>query len=216
MQKTFFKYGLVLLWLAIIITPPLLFISRASVDALRTTDSIFPLFGLLGFMLIWSQIMLGAFLQPLTRLFPNAFRFHIWQGLLAILVIFFHPLFFFHSLSPSFPPNPIELLQLVDPSMLPYVLLGETAFYLLLASVAAALLRRWQPIVRFWRYIHMINYIVFFLALVHSWNIGSDLAASNILRTLWVFLALTVGVAFWYRRIKFPAQQIEPKVRATA
>ena len=74
--------------------------------------------------------------------------------------------------------------------------LGTLALYALIISVSAALMRKKIP--RLWRSLHMFNYLVFYLILVHSLRLGSELQ-DGALRYLWLSYAVIVVAGQIYR-----------------
>lgn len=146
-------------------------------------------------------------MRVLTNYFPNIFKFHIWQGLTALLFAFIHPTLRVLSL-----PNQQMIdyfmfkIDFVDPSLVFFVYLGEAALLLLVFGVLAGLLRNWPPLQRYWHWLHLVNYIVFFLAWYHSRNLGSDVNSSSLLQWLWWFFFVTVVIALVYRRVYIPSK----------
>lgn len=169
-------------------------------DILRLT---FPLFGLIGFTLLWLQIMLGAFMQPLSRLFAplSVFKFHIWEGVTTIIFVLLHPglLGIAELMKKGFSLKLLEY-DFVAPGNAIFVVFGDIAFFLFFAAVLAALLRNRPWLVNHWRKIHYLNYVVFVMVLIHSLRLGSH-TQEGVLRRLWLFYALTFLAALTYRRI---------------
>jgi predicted ferric reductase len=202
MLTSFTKAVFILIWLAVIITPPALFVSvRGGLPA--EPLQLFPVFGLLALTMVWAQIMLGSFMVPLEKHFPNAFKLHIGQGILALLFAVLHPLLLIIGATPAV----YAVYGFVDPALKSYVFLGQGALLLLILGIAAGLLRKWPPIKRIWHWLHLVNYLVFILAFVHSWNLGTDLSISYVLNGIWIFMLVTVIIGFLYRRIYIPSKQ---------
>ncbi|MBI2984912.1 MAG: non-heme iron oxygenase ferredoxin subunit [Candidatus Kerfeldbacteria bacterium] len=65
-------------------------------------------------------------------------------------------------------------------------------------TVGAALLRKLVSVKRWWRRVHVLNYLVFALVWLHSWNIGSDVQGTN-LRWLWLVFGVSAIVATFLR-----------------
>lgn len=200
-MKLLTKIVLILVWLGVITTPPTLFILTRG--GLPTNPlELFPVFGLLAFTLIWGQIMLGLFMGPLSRLFPKIFPVHIVQGLTALLFALLHPLLLIIGATPA-----VYLTYgFIDPALKGYVFLGQGALLLLIIGVSAGLLRKSPKIKAFWRKIHYVNYVVFFLAFTHSWNVGTDLSISWVLDGLWIFMLATVVIGLIYKKLLAPKQ----------
>lgn len=163
--------------------------------------SVFRLFGLYGFTLIWGQIILGPFMPLLRRLFgPLALTLHIAEGIFAIVFATLHPillglayflatkdLFFWNALA-NYLPGELYI----------YGLFGVAAWVLLICTVTTALLRTKPWFINKWRYIHLLNYLVFILVFLHSYNIGSDVR-SEPLNTLYGVFGLTFVASVLYR-----------------
>lgn len=199
MHRSILKLLLVVVWLAILLTPPLVFINRSTPETFSHLGTIFPFFGLIAFTLVWSQIMLGSFMRPLEKLFPNIFPFHIAQGLTALGFAFLHPILLVGSFYPD-QLNQYFEYHFIPASMKGYVYLGQASTILLLIGVAAGLLRNWPPLKKSWHWFHLVHYVVFFFIFFHSWNLGSDLQTSALLRGLWIFFFVTVVIGILYRR----------------
>lgn len=193
-----------ILWAGILIIPPLVFIQNRSVEALSTASTAFPIFGLIAFTLVWSQLMIGSFMRLLTRIYPRILAWHIAQGLTALGFALLHPFLLILSLRHDL--GIYFGYQFVPSGFAPYVYLGQAALLLLVIAVAAALLRRWPPIQRYWHWIHLLNYGVFFLVWFHSWNLGGDIQTTPLLRGLWQFFFVTVIAGLVYRRLYIPSQ----------
>ncbi|MCH7640957.1 hypothetical protein IID22_01995 [Patescibacteria group bacterium] len=114
----------------------------------------------------WVQI-LGA----------RAYKVHITQGLITYGFIFIHPIF-----------NVIITKQRVGAlgsvlSLLPnfstqreiYLTFGRIALTLLTIGVFAAYFRTKPLFRRNWRAFHILNYLAFFLVVVHSRGVGTDI-----------------------------------------
>lgn len=209
------KYGLVVIWVLILLTPIVIFLRGHTPQALNHAGTAFPLFGLIAFTLVWSQIMFGAFMRPLEKIYPRILPFHIIQGLVALGFAFLHPLLLIVSLGGEGRLRYIDRdYFFVSASQVPYVYLGQAALLLLILGLAAGLLRKWAPIQRHWHWIHLVHYVVFFLVFFHSWNLGSDIQTTAVLRGLWLFYLVTVIIGLIYRRIIIPSR--DGLVKATS
>lgn len=163
--------------------------------------TLFRLFGLYGFTLIWAQLIIGPFMTPLRRVFgPKILDWHRSEGLFAFIFATIHPailglayylstkdLRLWHALSNYLPGN----LYL-------YGLLGPAAWTLLVVTITTALLRTKAWFNRFWRYFHFLNYLLFVLIFLHSYKIGSDTKVEP-LQSLYFIFAITFCVSVLYR-----------------
>lgn len=194
-----------IIWVLILLLPPYVYLANRSFAPTLEPGTIFPLFGLMAFTFIWSQIMLGAFMRPLARWYKTVFPFHIFQGISALLFAFLHPLFLFISLPAA---ERFKLpITFVAPGLDKFVFLGDTGLFLLFVGVAAGALRKTAWLKKYWHRIHFVNYLVFFLIFFHSWNLGTDVQSSPILRPLWLFFFGTVVLGIIYRRWYIPKQE---------
>lgn len=206
-MNKFIKYFLTLIWICVLILPIWLFVSLRTTAAFGSAATIFPLIGLIAFTLIWSQIMFGAFMKLLTNYFPNIFKFHIIQGITALLFAILHPSLRVISLPTQHMIDYFKFkIDFVDPTLVSFVYIGEAALLLLICGVFAGLLRNWPPVQRYWHWVHLINYLVFLLGWYHSWNLGGDINSSPLLQNLWIFFLITFIIAFSYRRIYIPSK----------
>ena len=204
------KITVVLIFLLALILPfitwyqtngQIIFQSNTSTEA--SLKLIFPLFGLLGFSLIWLQIMLGAFMRPLYALFApfDLVRFHIWEGVVAIIIVLLHPtiLGIAQVLRKGVGWNLLSI-DFVEPRYTIYIILGEIALILFLTAAAAAILRNHTLLVKNWRKIHVLQYAVFILITLHSLSVGSH-TQTGTLRLLWYFYAITFLAALVYKKV---------------
>jgi predicted ferric reductase len=186
-----------LLYVAVLVVPAWVFFGeRGGIEFLRSADfhvfasRAFPLFGLYAFTLLWVQFLLGAAMPIWRRVYSGIERFHRVQGVFVLLFALTHAGLVLAGfgisgyLTRSFLPDHLR----------PFALLGQTALYLLLLTVSTALLRRTRWLAKRWRFIHYANYVVFVLAWVHSWNIGTDIQTSA-LRWFWLAYGATAIVA---------------------
>lgn len=134
------------------------------------------LMGLYGFVLLFLQIIIGAWMPYWTKLFPKIVLFHETQGLFAYGFLFAHPLFFLANnffVTGVFRPLSLLFTNFSNIREL-YISLGKIAFVLLTIGVFAAYFRHKPFLNRHWRKFHILNYIAFWLVFFHSRNIGSD------------------------------------------
>lgn len=205
-MKTLLKFGLPITWILILATPPVVFIRNNGWSVFEQPLTLFPLFGLLAFTLVWSQIMLGSFMRPLEKLYPKIFVFHVAQGLLTLGFAATH----WVLLSSSFLPDRLaDYLgyAFVAPELKVYAIFGQSALLLLILGVTAGLLRNYPPIKRYWHWLHLVHYAVFFLVFFHSMRLGSDVQTTPILTNLWYFFFASVIAGIIYRRLYLPAKE---------
>jgi methionine sulfoxide reductase heme-binding subunit len=144
-------------------------------------ESIYRMVGLDAMALLSFQTLLGIYLPALSRLFGRSlFPIHLVAGLLAYLAALTHPVLYWVLTQPGWEAVWVPFVPAGEYRL--YTSLGTIALYLLTLTVAAGLLRR-----RFsrWRLIHWLNYVVFPLVWIKTWQIGSDVQTTP-LRYLWL------------------------------
>lgn len=149
-------------------------------------------FGLVGFLFLSILIISGDTARFFDRFFgmDRIIKFQRKFALLTVLIVIFHPVFFilsngdiFDYLIPNFASLPLAL--------------GIISFYLILIYEACSILYK-RISYQAWQYIHMLEYVLFFFALYHILNLGSD-AEDIFVRSLFIVLSIGVVVGFIYR-----------------
>ena len=160
--------------------------------------------------LLWVQFIIGANTRLLIRIFPRIIQYHRRQGLFAFLFAFIHPLL----IAIAFGADQLISYKFLPPPLRPYAFLGTLALTLLILTAGTALLSKSRFIGPRWRIIHYLNYLVFTLAWLHSWLIGSDIRSTP-LRYLWLFFAATaiISLALRLKRAFSPKDQKIHKTR---
>lgn len=162
--------------LALILPGYYFFQARGSLAFIQAPDAstisllIFPLFGLYAFTFVWVQLMIGTNLPYLRGIFRWSETYHRTQGLFTLLFALTHPLLLLFGVGFE----AYRQFQFVNPQLLPWAILGQVQLFLLLLTVATALLRKRPWLQQRWKYIHYLNYLIFGLVWVHGWFIGSD------------------------------------------
>ena len=174
-------------------------IFNSSIDASSRLYILFRLFGLYGFALIWGQLVLGPFMNPLRRLFgPGVFRAHRAEGVFALIFATLHPLIFYtaYTLSANHRQIWFGLSDYFGTSnLLLFGYLGPLSWTLLVCTVLTAIFNKY---IKAWRTIHLLNYLVFIFAFFHSYKIGTEVFLQP-LNTLYLFYGLTFIAAVLYR-----------------
>lgn len=151
---------------------------------------IFPLVGLYAFTLVWLQLMIGANMDLLRRVYSWIESWHRKEGVFVFLFAWTHPILLLIGVGPT-----VYLARtFVTPQLVPFVWLGYFQLTLINLTVITALLRKKTWLKRHWHTIHYLNYITFTSIWIHSWFIGSDVQYSP-LRYVWMFYAATAIVA---------------------
>lgn len=144
------------------------------------------LIGLFGAVLLMWQYLLGfrLFAGYFTDDFVWVNNIHKQFGIWGFLFIALHPIimlfgygqFWFNLI---FPPvfTPREI----------FISLGKVAFFLLtIIWITSALFRKRLPF-RFWKMLHLLNYPILPLVLIHAFNVGATVGFS-LLKYYWLFL----------------------------
>lgn len=193
------------LWIVFFLTPGWIFFAeRGGLEWLNRltadtwTGSIFPLFGLYALTLVWFQVMLGS-LQPLwEKIWPKIVSFHRTQGLFALLFALTHPTLLFVTVGL----RSYLARDFVAPDQVKWMYFGYTALFIMLLTISTALLRRRRSMAKWWRKIHILNYVLFASAWIHSYNLGTDIQSTG-LKYLWYWYGLSVLVVIIFKNTKF-------------
>jgi len=138
------------------------------------------IFALTAFVLLFWQIMLGAYMQKWTdKLGGWVFKFHVIQGTMIYALVFLHPVFFMlFNFFAGRGIDPFYVFTQVcvfckSPEL--YYSLGRVSFWLINIAFFAGLFRTTTPYMRAnWRKFHIINYLVFLLVGIHGFFSGTD------------------------------------------
>jgi hypothetical protein len=137
--------------------------------------------GLTIFILMFWQIMLGAYMEKWTeKLGGWVLNFHIREGIIIYSLVILHPLVFVlfrHFSGQGTDPVFVYLGFCVfcQTQLDLYYTLGRTAFWLLTIGVLAGLFRASTPFMRVnWKKFHVVNYAVFLIVGIHGLSLGTD------------------------------------------
>lgn len=132
--------------------------------------------GLVAFTLIFLQLVIGAWMLKLRPIFgAGILKLHIRQGLTATVLAFLHPGLYLWQFGWQ------ATLNLGG-----YYNWGKVGLVILTVTVAAGLLRTAPFLVRHWRWIHRLNYVLLAVVYVHSWNVGSDVRNFPMVLIYWL------------------------------
>ncbi|MGA3291990.1 MAG: hypothetical protein ABSC49_02450 [Candidatus Microgenomates bacterium] len=169
---------LVLVPLTIFQTTPLAAVTKYPVTLMNFLQRFA---GLIAYILLFEQIVMGAFLPRLIDKFGEwIFNFHILQGKLVYLLVLAHPVFFMffnHFAGAGWNPYAvfINACLLCDTQIGYYYTLGMISFWLLTVTVFAVVFQNTSPWLRKnWKKMHVVNYIVFLLVGLHGFLLGID------------------------------------------
>ncbi len=171
----------VLLTLGTLFIPPLVVATSgtAAFDATWTALRILALYAL---TILFLNVMTGSFRPLLVKVFKAKllFRLHNNSGIVGFSMAVAHMiLVIVYGLWPGFEK------------------LGPIALYLFTATTIAILLRKYMK--KWWRMIHRLNYAVFVIALIHAFQVGTDVKGSSFLEAILIVYAVLVGLGFIYR-----------------
>jgi glycine/D-amino acid oxidase-like deaminating enzyme/nitrite reductase/ring-hydroxylating ferredoxin subunit len=179
--------------LAVLIFPAYFFFSQrggigflAEADFKTTSILLFPLVGLYAFTLLWVQVMLGSSMVLFRKVYSWIEKFHHVEGVFVLLFALLHPSLLFLGYGPA----GYFSYSFIIPEQKLFVYLGQVQLFLMMLTVATALLRKSRWLKKKWHYIHFLNYVVFISAWTHSWFLGSDVRTTG-LRYVWIFFGLT-------------------------
>lgn len=150
--------------------------------------------GLYAFVLLFLQIMHGAFMPFWNNIFgPKSPVTHEKVGIIIYILILFHPFFYIFSVGME-----LGFIQAL-PALLPkinteyelHLTYGKVALTLLTLSVLAVYFRHLKILNKHWIKFHVLNYVVFFLAFYHSYKVGSD---SHLTPYSYLYPAMFLGV----------------------
>ncbi|MFC1687015.1 ferric reductase-like transmembrane domain-containing protein [Patescibacteria group bacterium] len=191
----------IIIFLILLVIPGYVFFAErgglsffADADFKTLAHLIFPIFGLYAFFLVWLQIVLGASMPLFRKLFNYINSIHKIKGIFALSVAFIHPLFLLMAIGLTKYRN----FEYVSDKMKVFALFGTLAFILIIITALTALLMKLPWLRRKWKLIHYLNYVIFVLVFIHSWNLGSDVQSTG-LKYLWFFYGITAIAAIIYR-----------------
>ncbi len=142
---------------------------------------IFPWFGLVAFVLLWTHTILGVF-EPWLRRRINVDAYVHWTAVIILICIILHPLLLLIGIKFH--------VSLFNGPGLRYILLGLIGWVLLITYDIGKVLKRYNFFVRNWQNVLRISTIGFILIFFHSLYLGEHLQ-SGFLRHVWIFLGVT-------------------------
>jgi DMSO/TMAO reductase YedYZ heme-binding membrane subunit len=145
--------------------------------------------GLLGYIALFLAILSHEYMKDMRQLYGRPYLvIHHWLARVGLLLALLHPI-----LMAWLSKDPSAFIPQFGSVRLFLMLGGRPALYLILIAVAAGFLR--ASIKSFWKYLHWLNYVAFFLIFVHAWLLGTN-ASSGILSVIFPAMALIVLVVF--------------------
>lgn len=177
MQKNAIQKILIVCFVILLFIPAVTIANNKGVVEKNTTYLLLRYAGLYAITLLFIQVISGAFMQPLIRVFgPRIFKWHIKEGILTYGIVLTHPLLYvIYTMQKEGASNALLLLiPHVTTEQEIALTLGKIGLLLLSVGVGAAIWRAHPFIAKYWRAFHILNYIAFLFVLSHSARIGSD------------------------------------------
>jgi len=136
---------------------------------------------LFAYLMLAVQIVLGAFIVRFRNKWgDSADKIHKIQGIVIYTLIFSHAfslilfnIFARNIIDPFYVFVDFCVICPTKPEL--YISLGRFSFWIITATVLAALLRNHPSWKNNWRYVHLLNYPLFLLVAFHALKMGSDI-----------------------------------------
>lgn len=163
-----------------------------------TLYTIFPLFGLLAFSILWCQYAVLSSMKFFKVTGKELSQYFEVTGWIFLIAIFLHPgLLVWQLWRDGFGLPPESYLNnYVAPGLAWAVLLGTLSFLIFLSYE----LRRWFSGRSWWKFFTYASDIAALAILVHSLRLGGALQ-SGWFRYIWLFYGLTLIISLYYLRI---------------
>ena len=209
MKKIFFFIVLIFLVLvSFIVTVKITPIPFILSTQLRLVSFVQRNLGIIALNLIFIQIVLGAFSKTFAKLLGTwIYKFHIIEGTFAYILTFLHPIFYLLIIKLSghgFDPYVafINACLLCKTPYDYYLTIGRISFWLLTIGVFAAIFRKCNGwLLKYWKKLHLLNYLVFISVVVHGFFIGSDFRSPILLTLVIAETLIVLGIIIF---IEFP------------
>ena len=192
---------LVLPFIVVLNSTPLFFSSK---NALVTTNVFQRITGLVALSLIFTLIMLGAFLSKWEQIIgAKAYKIHTTLGLMSYGFILIHP--FLNSLltfqiTNSFGAVLADIFVEAKSKNGVLLVFGRIALILLTIGVTAGYFRTKPFFRKNWKIFHILNYLAFILVAIHSKGLGSDINSFPYNYLYWIFV-ICVFITLVYKLI---------------
>lgn len=151
--------------------------------------SLFPLFGLMAFVLMWSHYVFGAVRRWMGLEKNQAGMYWVVSSALVLALIILHPLLLNYRLISDglgLPPASYELAY------------GGKAIFLVLGTVCLLIfltfeLRRWFRGSTWWKYVEYAQIVAMIGIFIHSLELGRELTMPWFMVLWWIYGLLLVG-----------------------
>ena len=202
------KFLFYFLWILVILVGPITVLRRTPLnlvlsDPAQMINFVQRIVGLVGFALLFWQIMLGAYMHKLIeKLGAWIFKFHTTEGAFTYAFVFFHPLLFVilnlkatGKLDPFYVFTDVCFICRNNTEL--FYNFGRVSFWLVTVAVLAAGLRT-QPWLRnHWRKFHIFNYFAFLLVALHARGVGTDVRFVPFAWFYWISITIVVFTIFY-------------------
>lgn len=172
---------LILFSLGTLVVPPVV-VATSGTATLSATWTALRILALYALTVLFLNIMTGSFRPLLVKAFKPKllFRLHNTTGLVGFSLAVAHMV--------------LVIIEGLWPGLLK---LGPLTLFILAVTTTAVLSRKYLK--GSWRMIHRLNYAVFFVAMVHAFQLGIDLKDGGFLTGVLFFYAAMVAAGFVYR-----------------
>ncbi len=160
-----------------------------------TSYSLFPVFGLLAFSLMWTHYIIGAFRRYSDVPFSALKQYFKITGVVVLACILLHPVLLIFQLwrdGFGLPPNSY-LEHYVAPGGKLAVLLGSMSLIILLLFE----LKRWYGKKPWWKFVEYAQIVAMLVMFYHALTLGGALQIGWY-HTLWLFYGVTFFIAISY------------------
>ena len=160
---------------------------------------------LFGYSAVFLSILSSVYLRELVRFFGRSFvKVHHVASVAGLVLLVLHPVSVAINTSSA-----AVFVPRFDSLLVFFTLGGRLAWYLIGVAALAALFR--TQFRNYWRTVHYLNYIAFFLASIHAALLGTTFLGQGVqgivLKTVLALLALTVVYVFVRKRRGRPSQR---------
>ncbi len=198
------KFLFYFIWLLILSIVPITVLRVTPLDlalssSVLTINFLQRITGLLAFVMLFWQIILGAFIRKwIEKLGGWVFKFHVLEGAVIYSLVLLHLLLFvlfrfktLGVLDPFFVFTDVCVLCANKTEFL--YNFGRVGFWLVTLAVVAAKLRT-QPWWRIhWRKFHILNYFAFVLITIHTRFVGTDALTPPFVWFWWVAVTIVAS-----------------------
>lgn len=199
-----------LVWLFIVLSGPISVLVNSSFTSVGSNpinimNWLQRLSGLLLFSLLFTQIMLGYFMDKLVQVVGSkAYLFHVVQGISIFFLLLLHPLMelgIIYKITESFVDTMAVFIPRISSQREIYLTYAKGAVVLLFLTIGAGYFRTNRLLRKHWRKIHILNYGVFYLIFLHM-RVGSDITTAPFIYVSWIALAgVTITLALKLRNL---------------